>query len=59
LREEQILEVFEDIAVMRVSGPKKKEVAGGWMKLDNELHNMYSSPYSISVIISMRMGWCI
>jgi hypothetical protein len=35
---------------MRIFGPKRDEVTGGWRKLHNEeLHNLYSS----SVIIRM------
>jgi hypothetical protein len=35
------------MAVMRISGHKKKEVTGGWMKLHNELRNLYSSHNSV------------
>jgi hypothetical protein len=33
-------------------------VTGGGRKLHNEeLHNLYSSPYIIRMIMSRRMGW--
>jgi hypothetical protein len=39
-------------------GPKRKEVVGGWRRLHNEeLHNLYVSPYIIKVIKSRRMRW--
>jgi hypothetical protein len=41
--------VFE-ITVMRLSGSKKKDVAEGWRKLHEELHNLYSSSYILTVI---------
>jgi hypothetical protein len=42
--------------VLRISGPKRDEVSGGWRKLHNEeLHNLYSSPSIISVIKLSRM----
>jgi hypothetical protein len=37
--------------VLRIFGPKRKEVPGGWRRLYNEeLHNLYSSPNIIRVI---------
>jgi hypothetical protein len=42
----------------RIYGPKKEEVAGGWRRLHNEeLHNLYTSPYIIRVIKSRKMRW--
>jgi hypothetical protein len=50
LREEQRLGVFEN-RVLRIFGPQRDEVTGGWRKLHNEeLHNLYSSP-SINTMI--------
>jgi hypothetical protein len=34
--EEYILRVFENRVVMRVFGPKRDEMTGGWRKLHNE-----------------------
>jgi hypothetical protein len=36
----------------------RDEVTGGWRKLHNEeIHNLYSSPSTIRMIRSRRMGW--
>jgi hypothetical protein len=44
LREEHRLRVSENRALMRIFGPKREEVAGGWRRLHNEeLHNFYAS----------------
>jgi hypothetical protein len=50
VREEHKLRV-----VSRIFGPKRDEVTGGWRKLHNELHNLYSSPSIIRIIKSSRM----
>jgi hypothetical protein len=43
---------------LRVFGPKRDEVMGGWRKLHNkELHNLYSLPSIIRTIKSRRMRW--
>jgi hypothetical protein len=42
----------------RIFGPKRDEVTGGWRKLLNEeLHNLYSSPSIIRIMKSRRMEW--
>jgi hypothetical protein len=46
------LRVFEK-RVLRIFGPKRDEVTGGWRKL----HNFYSSPNIIRMIRSRRMRW--
>jgi hypothetical protein len=52
---EHRLRVFEN-RVLRIFGPKRGEVPGGWRKLHNEeLHNLYSSPSIIRMIKSRRM----
>jgi hypothetical protein len=57
LREEDRLRVFEN-RVLRIFGPKRDEVTGGWRKLhDEELHNLYSSPSIIRMIKSRGMRW--
>jgi hypothetical protein len=49
--------VFENRALRRIFGPKRKE-GGSWRKLHNdELHSLYSSPNIVRVIISRRMRW--
>jgi hypothetical protein len=41
-----------------IFGSKRDEVMGGWRKLHNEeLHNLYSSPSIIRMIMSRRMRW--
>jgi hypothetical protein len=57
LREEHRLRVFENRVLGRISGPRRDEVTGDWRKLHNEeLHNLYSSPNTITMIRSSRMG---
>jgi hypothetical protein len=51
LREEHRLKVFEN-RVLRIFGPRRDKVAGGWRKLHNEeFHNLYSSPSIIRMIL--------
>jgi hypothetical protein len=50
--------VFENRVLRRIFGPKRDGVTGGWRKLLNEeLHNLYSSPSIIRIINSRRMRW--
>jgi hypothetical protein len=50
--------VFENRVLRRIFGPKGDEVVGGWRKLYNEkLHNLYSSPSIIRMIMSRRIRW--
>jgi hypothetical protein len=43
---------------VRIFGPKRDEVTGGWRKLRNEeLHGSYSSPGIVRVIKARRMRW--
>jgi hypothetical protein len=52
LREEHRLRAFENRVLRRIFGPKRNGVAGDWKKLHNEdLHNLYSSPGTIRMII--------
>jgi hypothetical protein len=56
LREEHRLRVFENRVLRRIFGPKRDEVTGEWRKfLNEELHNLYSSPNIIRMIKSRRM----
>jgi hypothetical protein len=42
--------------VLRIFGPKREEVTGGWRRLHNEeLHNLYPSPSIIRIFKRMRM----
>jgi hypothetical protein len=50
--------VFENRVLRRIFGPKRDEVTGEWRELHNEeVHNLYSSPYIIRQVKSTRMGW--
>jgi hypothetical protein len=49
--------VFEN-RVLRIFGPKRDGVTGGWRKLHNEeLHNLYSTECIIIIIKLRRMRW--
>jgi hypothetical protein len=57
LGEEQRLRVFENRVLRKIFGPKREE-DGSWRKVHNdELHDLYSSPYVVRVIKSRRMRW--
>jgi hypothetical protein len=43
--------------VLRIFGPKRDEVTGGWEKLHNELHNLCSPPSIFRMIKPRRMRW--
>jgi hypothetical protein len=58
LREEHKQRVFENKVLRRIYGPKRDEVTGEWRKLHSEeLHNLYSSPNTITQIKSRKMRW--
>jgi hypothetical protein len=49
--------VFEN-RVLRIFGPKRDELTGGWRELQNEkLINLYYSPNIIRMIKSRTMRW--
>jgi hypothetical protein len=53
LKEECRLRVFENMAMRRIFGLMREEMAGGCRKLHNvELRNLYTSPNIITVTIS-------
>jgi hypothetical protein len=48
LKEGHRLRVFENRVLRRIFGPNRHDMTGKWRKLHNEeLHNLYSSPYII------------
>jgi hypothetical protein len=48
--------VFEKSVLRRIFGPKRDEIIRAWRKLhDEELHNSYSSPNIIRIIMSRKM----
>ena len=49
-------EVFENMLLRRIFGPRRDEVTGEWRRLhDEELNDLYSSPNIVRVIKSRRM----
>jgi hypothetical protein len=57
LRDEHRLTVFEN-GLLKIFGPKREEIIGGWRKLHLEdLCNLYFSPNIIRMIKSKRMRW--
>jgi hypothetical protein len=56
LKKEPRLRVFKNRVLRGIIGPKRDKVTGGWRKLHNEeLHNLYSSPNVIRMIIKEDM----
>jgi hypothetical protein len=56
LREERRLKVFENRVLRRVFVPKRDEVTGEWIKLHEELNDLYSLPNIVRVVKSRRMS---
>jgi hypothetical protein len=54
LREEHGIWVFENWVLRRISGSKRGEEIGEWIKLHNELSDLYCSPNIVQVIKSRR-----
>jgi hypothetical protein len=49
--------VFENRVLMRIFEPKRDEVTGGWRKLREELHDLYSLPCIVRVVKARRIRW--
>jgi hypothetical protein len=49
--------MFENRVLRKIFGPKRDEVTGEWIKLHNELHDLYPSPSIIRIMKSRRMIW--
>jgi hypothetical protein len=47
--------VFANTVLRGIHGPKREEVAGGWKRQHEELHNLKASPDIISVIKSRKL----
>jgi hypothetical protein len=56
ISKEHGLRVFQNGVLRRIFGPKREDLTGGWRKLHNKVHNLYSSPNSIRVKKS-SMRW--
>jgi hypothetical protein len=57
-RKEHTPRVLESRVLRKIFGSKRDEITGEWRKLHNEeLRDLYCSPYIIRVINSIRMGW--
>jgi hypothetical protein len=49
--------LFEDKVLRSIFSLQRQEVAGGWRKSHEELHNLDASPNVIREIKSRRMRW--
>jgi hypothetical protein len=57
LGEERRLRIFENRVLRKIFGPKREE-DGSWTQLHNdELHDLYSSPYIVGVIKLRKVRW--
>jgi hypothetical protein len=58
LREKRRFRVFENRVLRKIFGSKMEEVREYWRRLHNEeLYDLYSSPYIIRLINLRRMTW--
>jgi len=58
LKKEPRLWFFENRVLKRIVGCKRDEVTGEWRKLyEEELNDLYCSPFTFRVIKSRRMKW--
>jgi hypothetical protein len=55
---EHRLRVSENRVLRKIFGSKREEMAGGWRRPHNEeLHNLYASPYIATMTKSMSTRW--
>ena len=60
LKEERRLRVYENRVLRRIFEPKGDEVTWEWKELHNEeLNDLYASPYIILVAKSRRLKWMV
>jgi hypothetical protein len=57
VREDHRSRVFENKVLIRIFGPKRDEITGGWKTANKELHNLYPSPDITRTTESRRMRW--
>jgi hypothetical protein len=58
IKEKHRMRVYETRVLRRIFILKRDKIKGNWRKLHNEeLHNLYSSPSIIRMIMSRRMTW--
>jgi hypothetical protein len=57
VREERRLSVFENRVLRRIFGPKRGEVTEEWIKLHEELNDLYCSANIVRVKKSKRITW--
>jgi uncharacterized protein YcaQ len=55
MREKRRMRVFNNRMLIKIFGPKRKEVTWDWRKLQNvQLHDLYCAPNIVQVIKSRR-----
>jgi hypothetical protein len=57
MREKHRLTVFQNWVLRRIFGPTRNEVTAEWRLHNKEFYALYSSPNTIQVIKSRRLGW--
>jgi len=57
LKKEHRVRVLENGVLRRIFVPNREEVAGGWKRLYNEIHNFYTSPNIIMGDQTWKVRW--
>ena len=55
MKQERRLKIFQNRKIRKTFGPQRGEVTREWRKLQNEIYDLYYSPYIIRVIKSRKM----